>query len=160
MPFFGRIWPIFSIKIGETNKQSWLKLVVLSWTVYTYAIWPGSYDLSGYWPILGPFLPIFTHFWPYLAIFGHFWLFLDPPEPKGFWNICIRSLTSISTFWQWHQPKKTPLINNTFHFHSFFFGAVVSGWSFTFFGPLLGAKILQSMTIWSLAPNSILWLWD
>ena len=28
------------------------------------------------------------------------------------------------------------------------------------FGPLLGAKILQSMTISSLAPNSILWLWD
>ena len=28
------------------------------------------------------------------------------------------------------------------------------------FGPLLGAKILQSMTISSLAPISILWLWD
>ena len=28
------------------------------------------------------------------------------------------------------------------------------------FGPLLGAKILHSMTISSLAPNSILWLWD
>ena len=29
-----------------------------------------------------------------------------------------------------------------------------------YFGPLLGAKILQSMTISSLAPGSILWLWD
>ena len=32
------------------------------------------------------------------------------------------------------------------------------GW--THFGPLLGAKTLQSMTISGSAPNSILWLWD
>ena len=39
--------------------------------------------------------------------------------------------------------KKTPLILNSFHFHSFFFGVVVSGRFFTLFGPfwtLAGTK--------------------
>ena len=59
--------------------------------------------------------------------------------------------------------KKTPLIVNSFHFYSFFvvWLLVVDfslGWAH--FGPLLGEKILQSMTISSLAPNSILRLRD
>ena len=70
---------------------------------------------------------------------------------------------SISTLWQWHQPKKHPLFWILFIFIHFFVVCLLEvdfspGW--THFGPLLGAKTLQSMTISGSAPNSILWLWD
>ena len=55
--------------------------------------------------------------------------------------------------------KNTPLILNSFHFDSFFLvGLLVVNFSpcSAHFGPLLGVKILQSMTVLTSAPNSIL----
>ena len=55
--------------------------------------------------------------------------------------------------------KKTPLVLNLFYSYSFFLvGLLVVNFShcWAHFGPLLGAEIPRSMTIPSLAPNSIL----
>ena len=76
----------------------------------------------------------FIDFLPLLAIFGRFWA---PPkylqeEP----DIYIYPLAMAPT-------KKTPLIFNSFHFHSFLFAVVVSGGFFTLLGPfwtLAGGK--------------------
>ena len=63
---------------------------------------------------------------------------------------------SISTLWQWHQPKKTPLVLSSFHFHSFFVGVVVSGQFFTLLGPfwtLAGGKNSSKYDHMKLSPQ-------
>ena len=89
------------------------------------------------------------------------WPFLGPPWALGF----LKHLHKEPDVYPLAMApaKKTPLILNSFHFYSFFsVWLLVVDFSpcWAHFGPLLGAKILQSRTISSLAPNSILWLWD
>ena len=68
------------------------------------------------------------HFWPYRAVFG-------PPWALGILKH-LHKEPDVSIYPLAMAPaKKTPLILNSFHFHSFFFGVVVSGRFFTLLGP-------------------------
>ena len=103
-----------------------------------------------------PLVVIFCHFWPFLAAFG------PPPWALGFLEHLHKEPDVYIYPLAMAPAKKTPLVLNSFHSYSFFLvGLLVVNFSpcWAHFGPLLGAKIFQSMTKSSLAPNSILWLW-
>ena len=103
-----------------------------------------------------PLVVIFGHFQPFLAVFG-------PPWALGFLEHLHKEPDVYIYPLAMAPAKKTPLVLNSFHSYSFFLvGLLVVNFSpcWAHFGPLLGAKIFQSMTKSSLAPNSILWLWD
>ena len=79
------------------------------------------------------FLPlevIFGYFWPFLAVFA-------PPLPSalGFLEHLHKEPDIYIYPMAMAPAKKTPLILNSFHFHSFFFSVVVGGQFFTLLGP-------------------------
>ena len=78
---------------------------------------------------------VFIDFLSLEVIFGRFWPFLAPPWALEFLKR-LHKEPDVSIYPLAMAPaKKTPLILNSFHFHSFFFGVVVSGRFFTLLGP-------------------------